>query len=145
MIKISIDRQVMQNVMSGIADQLKSKIDLNLNHVRKICKERYGIDTIVGVEKKDANLVVFKEQIACKLDFEVRFPMSVLITTKENSEHTLPENDETQADVDDLPEELDVITEELDDLMADELEDIPDEFDMSELEEEDLIDKDNKK
>lgn len=142
MIKISIDRQVMQNVMSGVADQLKSKIDLNLNHVRKLCKERYGIDTIVGVETKDANLVVFKKQIACKLDFEVRFPMSVLITTKENSEHTLPENDGTQADVDDLPEELDEITEELDDLMAEDLEDIPDELDMSELEEEHLIDKD---
>lgn len=145
MIKISIDRQVMQNVMSGVADQLKSKIDLNLNHVRKLCKERYGIDTIVGVENKDANIVVFKEQIACKLDFEVSFPMSVLITTKENSKHTLPENDDTQVDVDDLPEELDDITEELDDLMAEDLEDITDELDMSELEEKHLMDKDNKK
>ena len=85
MIKVSIDRQVMQNVMSGVADQLKNKIDLNLNHVKKLCKERYGIDTIVGVENKDANIMVFKDQIACKLDFEVRFPMSILITTKEKA------------------------------------------------------------
>ncbi len=144
MIKVTIDRQVMQNVMSGVADQLKNKIDLNLNHVKKLCKERYGIDTIVGVENKDANIMVFKDQIACKLDFEVRFPMSILITTKENSKYALPENDDTQVDNDDLAEELDDITEDLDDLMAEELDDIPDELDMSELKEEHFIDKDNK-
>ena len=159
MIKVSIDRKLMQNVMSGVADQLKNKIDLNLNHVKKLCKERYGIDTIVGVENKDANIVVFKDQIACKLDFEVRFPMSILITTKENSKYTLTENDDTRPDIDDFPEELDDIPQELedmraelDDIMEEELDDIPeviediqDELDMSELKEEYLIDKNDKK
>ncbi len=137
MIKVSIDRKVMQNVMSGVADQLKNKIDLNLNHVKKLCKERYGIETIVGVENRDAKIVVFKDQIACRLDFEVRFPMSILITSKENSNSTLPENDDMRAELDDLmakelydkPEELDDIPEELDDIMADELDDIPEELD----------------
>ena len=174
MIKVSIDRQVMQNVMSGVADQLKNKIDLNLNHVKKLCRERYGIETIVGVENKDANIVVFKDQIACRLDFEVRFPMSILITTKENSNSTLPENDDMRADIDNLPEELGDIPEELDEIMAEELDDIPEELedmraelddlmaeelydkpeviediqaelDMSELKEESLTDKDDKK
>ncbi len=137
MIKVSIDRKVMQNVMSGVADQLKNKIDLNLNHVKKLCKERYGIETIVGVENRDAKIVVFKDQIACRLDFEVRFPMSILITSKENSNSTLPENDDMRADIDDFPaeiddimaDELDDIPEELDDIMADELDDIPEELD----------------
>lgn len=167
MIKVSIDRKVMQNVMSGVADQLKNKIDLNLNHVKKLCKERYGIETIVGVENRDAKIVVFKDQIACRLDFEVRFPMSILITSKENSNSTLPENDDMRAELDDLmakelydkPEELDDIPEELDDmraalddLMAEEqddkpevIEDIQAELDMSELKEESLTDKDDKK
>ncbi len=139
MIKVSIDHQVMQNVMSGVADQLKNKIDLNLNHVKKICKARYGIDTIAGVENKDANIVVFKDQIACKLDFEICFPMSILITTKENSNRTLPKNSDIRAEIDAIPEELDdlsayvdntpksleEIAAELDDLMAEEHDDIP--------------------
>ena len=136
MIKVSIDRQVMENVMSGVADQLKNKIDLNLNHVKKLCKEQYGIETIVSVENKDANIVVFRDQIACKLDFEVRFPMSVLITTKEDIKSSLPEKNDVRANIDDLPEELDDIpkelddiTEELDDLLAEELDDIPEELD----------------
>ena len=139
MIKVSIDRQVMQNVMSGVADQLKNKIDLNLNYVKKLCKERYGINKIVGIENKDANIVVFEDQIACKLNFEVRFPMSILITTKENSKQALPENDDKQADIDDLPEEFDDITEEFDDVMSEELEDIPDELDDMRAELEDLM------
>ncbi len=167
MIKVSIDRKVMQNVMSGVADQLKNKIDLNLNHVKKLCKERYGIETIVGVENRDAKIVVFKDQIACRLDFEVRFPMSILITSKENSNSTLPENDDMRADIDDfpaeiddimadelddIPEELDDMRAALDDLMAEEqddkpevIEDIQAELDMSELQEESLVDKDDKK
>ena len=167
MIKVSIDRKVMQNVMSGVADQLKNKIDLNLNHVKKLCKERYGIETIVGVENRDAKIVVFKDQIACRLDFEVRFPMSILITSKENSNSTLPENDDMRADIDDfpaeiddimadelddIPEELDDMRAALDDLMAEEqddkpevIEDIQAELDMSELKEESLTDKDDKK
>ena len=121
MIKLSIDRQVMQNVMSGVAAQLKNKIDLNLNHVKKICKERYGIETIVGVENKDANIVVFKDQIGCRLGFEVRFPMSVLITTKESSNNTLLENNDILEELDEIPEELDEIPEELE-YMREELE-----------------------
>ena len=166
MIKVSIDRKVMQNVMSGVADQLKNKIDLNLNHVKKLCKERYGIETIVGVENRDAKIVVFKDQIACRLDFEVRFPMSILITSKENSNSILPENDDMRADIDDfpaelddimadelddIPEELDDMRAALDDLMAEEqddkpevIEDIQAELDMSELKEESLTDKDDK-
>jgi hypothetical protein len=103
----------MQSVMSGLADQLKSKIDLNLNHVKKLCKERYGIETIEGVEHNNANIVVIENEVACKLDFEVRFPMSIFITTKENSNNTLPENNDIRAEIDDMPEELDDITASL--------------------------------
>ena len=160
MIKVSIDRQVMQNVMSGVADQLKSKIDLNLNHVKKLCKDRYGIETIVGVENKDANIVVFKDQIGCRLGFEVRFPMSVLITTKESPNNTLPENNDISEELNEIPEELeymrgelekffaeeyDFLTEELDKLLAGEPDVIWAELDMSELKEERLIQKDKKR
>ena len=119
MINVSIDSQVMQNVMSGVTDQLKSKIDLN--HLKKICKKRYGIETINGVVHKGGNMAVFNGQIACKLEFEVRFPMSVLITTKENIDSPPPEKNDIRAETDAIPEELDDIPEELDEMELEEL------------------------
>ncbi len=103
MIKVSIDRQVMQSVMSGVADQIKSKIDLN--RVKKICKKLYGIETIEGVEHKDADIVVIENQVGCKLDLEVRFAMSIIISTKENSDSSLPVNNNIPKELDDIPEE----------------------------------------
>jgi hypothetical protein len=131
MIEVFIDRQVMQSVMSGVADQLKSKIDLDLNHVKKLCKERYGIETINGVEHKGGNMAVFNGQIACELDFEVRFPMSVLIRTKEDINDSIPEKNAVRAEeLDDIPVELDDLeTDKLEEMLADELDDIPEELD----------------
>jgi hypothetical protein len=126
MIKISIDRQVMQSVMSGVTDQLKSKIDLN--HVKKICKKRYGIETINGVEHKGGNMAVFNGQIACKLDFEVRFPMSVLITTKENIDSAPPAKKDIRAEINSIPDVIDDIREEIKDVPTDELDDVLEDF-----------------
>jgi hypothetical protein len=111
MIKVSIDRQVMQSVMSGVADQIKSKIDLN--YVKKICKKLYGIETIKDVEHKDANIVVIENQVGCKLDLEVRFSMSIFISTKENSDSSLPVNNNIPKELD-IPKGLDDISEEPD-------------------------------
>jgi len=156
MIKVSIDRQAMQSVMSGVADQIKSKIDLN--RVKKICKKLYGIETIEGVEHKDADIVAIENQVGCKLDLEVRFSMSIFISTKENSDSSLPVNNNIPKELDDISEELDDIPEEKLDL-SEELDDIPEEEldlsgfedireekldDMGRLKEKPLIDKDNK-
>lgn len=114
MIKVPIDRKVMRSIMSGVADQIKCKIDLN--DVKKLCKKRYGIKKIEGVEHKDAKIVVIDNQAACKLDLEVRFSVSIFITTKEKSDSTLPENNDMKEELDEIPEELDDIPDELDDM-----------------------------
>ena len=113
----------MQSVMSGVADQIKSKIDLN--HVKKICKKLYGIETIEGVEHKDADIVVIENQVGCKLDLEVRFSMSIFISTKENSDSSLPVNNNIPKELD-IPEKFDDISEEELDL-SEGLDDIPEE------------------
>ncbi len=136
MIKISIDSKVMKSFMSSVADQMKSKI--GLNQVKKICKKQYGIATIEGVEHKDANIVVIENQVACKLDLVVRFPMSILISAKENSNSTLSENNNIQEEFADVPEELDDmladfvgVPEELDEI-PEELDDMPEELEIQE-------------
>jgi hypothetical protein len=100
MIKMSMDPKVMKSALSGLVDQLKSKIDLN--YVKTACKEQYGIETIEGVEHKDGDVVVINDQVACRLDFEVRFPMSIFITNGENSNSTLSETNEESLELDDL-------------------------------------------
>jgi len=134
MIKVSINRQVMQSVMNGVADQIKSKIDLSL--LKEICKKRYGIETIKDFKHKNANIVVIENQVACKLEFEVCFPMSIFITTKENSNSTLQENDYIPEELDDLPEEpdallkdLDYTPEEIEEILEVDFDNIPEELD----------------
>ena len=81
--------------------QLASKVDNN--YVQQICKEQYGIETITGIEHKDGEVVVIKDGVACKLDFEVRFPISVYITNGEDSStSSLPETDDEQFDLEDI-------------------------------------------
>ena len=115
MIKVSIDRQVMQSAMDGVADQIKSRIDLN--YVKQICKKLYGIETIKDFEHKGANIVAIENQVGCKLDLEVRSSMSIFISTNENSDSSLPVNNNIPKEPD-IPEEVldlsDIREEELD-------------------------------
>lgn len=127
MIKISINRQAMQSVMNGVADQIKSKIDLNL--LKEICKKRYGIETIKDFKHKNANIVVIENQVACKLEFEVCFPMSIFITTKENSNSNLQENDDIPEELDVIPEEFDYTPEEIEEILEVDFDNIPEKLD----------------
>ena len=113
MIKVFIDHQMMQSILNGLVDQVKNKIDLNMNYVKKRCKEKYGIEKIEGVEHKDGNIVVHNDQIACKLTYEVRFPMSVLVTAKKKINSIPSPNNELRTEIDDLKEELDDLLEEV--------------------------------
>jgi hypothetical protein len=112
MIKVFIDHQMMQSILNGLVDQVKNKIDLNMNYIKKRCKEKYGIEKIEGVEHKDGNIVVHNDQIACKLTYEVRFPMSVLVTAKKKINSIPSPNNELRTEIDDLTEELEDILEE---------------------------------
>ena len=146
MIKISIDHQMMQSILNGLVDQVKSKIDLNMNYVKKRCKEKYGIEKIEGIEHKDGNVVVYKDQIACKLTYEVRFPISVLITAKKKTNSSPSQNNEMRTEIDDLTEELEDILEEVAPMpeeldFLEEYDDIPPGLDLDDLEpENDFID-----
>jgi hypothetical protein len=121
MINVSIDTTAVEAVKRELINQLKSKI--KQAHIETVCREQYGINSIEGYECIDGDLVIDNDQVAFKLDFEVRFPVSLLINTDGN-------NDTTSSEVDDnLPSEddssLDLIEpEEIDEAMDDELPDI---------------------
>lgn len=100
MIKVSLDPKVMESALSALVDQLKSKIDRD--YIETVCKEQYGIEKIEGVEHKEGNVVAINDQVGCRLDFEVRFPMSIFVTDEENSNSTLSENNEEPLELDEI-------------------------------------------
>ena len=119
MINVSLDSQVMKSVMNDMVKQLATKIDTN--YVQTVCKEQYGIESISGIEHKGGDVVVIKDGVACKLDFEVSFPVSVYITNSEEQISSVSENDDEQFDLEDIQYD-DELKDSDDDLV--ELEDI---------------------
>ena len=84
--------------------------------------QKYGIRNIPTILFiKDGEVVVIKDGVACRLDFEVSFPVSVCITDGEDSTSSLPENAGEQFDLEDIQFD-DEIEEPNDDIV--ELEDI---------------------
>jgi hypothetical protein len=114
MINVSIDRQVVENAKAELISQLKSKI--NQACVEAVCREQYGIEKVEGYECKHGDIVIDDGQVAFKLDFEVRFPMSMLISNGEKTTVKVPENDDFLSELDDgldeiEPEEIDEATD----------------------------------
>ena len=123
MINVSLDSQVMKSVMNDMVKQLATKIDTN--YVQTVCKEHYGIESISGIEHKGGDVVVIKDGVACKLDFEVSFPVSVYITNSEEPTNSVSENDDEQFDLEDIQyddelKDSDGDLVELEDLVAEE-------------------------
>ena len=91
MINVSIDTTTVEGIKRELINQLKSKI--NQAHIETVCREQYGINSIEGYECIDGDLVIDNDQVAFKLDFEVRFPVSLLINTDGNNDTTSSEDD----------------------------------------------------
>jgi len=113
MINVSIDPQDMKKAVRGLINQLASKIDKD--YMQAVCKERYGIETINEIENRGGDVVVIKDEVACKVDFEIRFPVSVYISSGGNItiEASPEDSDGTELediDFDDL-DEKDLIIE----------------------------------
>jgi hypothetical protein len=78
---------------------------------------------------------VIANQVGCKLDFEVRFPMSILITTKEDINVSIPGSNKVRAQIDAISDKADDIPEKLDELELGDLEDMLDKLEDSDPDE----------
>ena len=92
MINVSIDTHTAETVKLELINQLKSKI--SQNQIEAVCREQYGINSIKGYECIDGDLVIDNDQVAFKLDFEVCFPVSMLINTGGDNATTYSEEDD---------------------------------------------------
>ncbi len=121
MINVSIDTHTVEEVKRELINKLKSKI--NQTHIETVCREKYGIESIEGYECTDGDIVIDNNQVAFKLNYEVRFPVSILIDIGENKGTSSSVEDdniltEFDTNVDELePEEIkEVLDEELPDM-----------------------------
>jgi plasmid rolling circle replication initiator protein Rep len=83
MIDVSIDTQTVEEVKRELINKLKSKIQQT--QIETVCREKYDIESIDGCECTDGDIVIENNQVAFKLDYEVRFPVSILINIGENN------------------------------------------------------------
>lgn len=120
MVNVSIDTQTIEEAKREVINQLIPKI--NQACVEAVCREQYGIETITGYECKDGDIVIDNDHVAFKLDFEVRFPVSILINNGGNGSATLSGADELLSEFDAGLEEIE--PEEFTDKIDEELPDI---------------------
>jgi len=120
MVNVSIDKQAVEDAKRELIKQLKSKI--NQACVEAVCREQYGIETIENYKCKDGDIVIDNDQVAFKLDFEVCFPMSVLINCGQDSPATLLKEDDVFSEFDDGLEEIEPV--EIDEAVDEEFPDI---------------------
>jgi len=121
MIKVSIDTHTVEEVKRDLINQLKSKI--NQAHVETVCREQYGIKSIEGYKYIDGDVVIHNNQVAFKLDFEVRFPVSILIDNVGNNATISSEEDDNILSEFDTSVEL-IEPEKIDETVDEELPDI---------------------
>ena len=91
MINVSIDKNTVKEAKRELINQLKSKI--NQSDIETICREQYGIESIESCECINGDIIIDNNQVAYKLDFEVRFSLSILISNGENNAIALSHKD----------------------------------------------------
>jgi hypothetical protein len=104
MINVSLDTQTVEEAKREVINQLKSKI--NQACMEAVCREQYGIETITGYECKNGDIVIDNDNLAFKLDFEVRFPVSFLINNGGDTSTALSEIDGALSEFDKELEEI---------------------------------------
>jgi hypothetical protein len=85
--------QVVEDAKRELIEKIKSNIDLD--QVKAICREQYGIQMIEGLDLNHGDIVSYNDQVAYRLDFDIRFSMSVLLDNEGNCISTsLKSNDQ---------------------------------------------------
>ena len=100
---ITVGTQVVEDAKRELIEKLKSNIDLD--RVKKICSEQHGIEMIEGIDLKHGDIVSHNDQVLYRLDFDIRFSMSVLIDSEGNYISTsIESNDQPSTPEEDIDE-----------------------------------------
>lgn len=82
MATITFGEHVIGDSIRELIEKIKSNIDLE--QVRAVCREQHGIAAVENIDLKDGDIVTYRDQVAFKLDFEIRFVLPVMIDRQGN-------------------------------------------------------------
>ena len=113
MVRINVGEKAFKKAKHQVIEQIKSNLDSD--YLRKLCLDKYGIKNLGSIEYKQGDIVMDCDEVAFKLDFEIRLPVSFLISGKENSNNSLTQSDAEPIEVvDELDEMLEALNDDED-------------------------------
>jgi hypothetical protein len=89
---VTIGQNVIQDGIRELIEKIISNIDLE--QVKTICKKQHGIEMVENIDFKNGDIVAKNDQVAFKLDFEIRFVLPTLIDRQGNFISVLPASPE---------------------------------------------------
>ena len=82
MSEVTAAKNVIRDLIGELIEKLKSDIDLD--QVKAVCKEQYGIETTDRIDLESGDIVNYNGQIAFKLDLKICFDLSLIINRNGN-------------------------------------------------------------
>lgn len=95
MTQVTISQDIVAAAKKELFEKLKANIDLD--RIREICADLYGIKNIDALDFKDGDIVVHDRQVAYKMAFDICFTVPLLIDEEGNLIGTSAE-EKTEAD-----------------------------------------------
>ena len=82
MAKVTISNDIVATAKKELFERIKANI--NLDRVREICADLYGVKDMHALDFKNGDIVVHDGKIAYKIEFDVRFAVPLLIDEEGN-------------------------------------------------------------
>jgi hypothetical protein len=82
MAKVTISNDIVVTAKKELFERIKANI--NLDRVREICADLYGVKDIHSLDFRNGDIVVHDGKIAYKIEFDVRFAVPLLIDEEGN-------------------------------------------------------------
>ena len=82
MAKVTISNDIVVTAKKELFERIKANI--NLDRVREICADLYGVKDMHSLDFKNGDIVVHDGKIAYKIEFDVRFAVPLLIDEEGN-------------------------------------------------------------
>lgn len=101
--RLTVDLNVMENAKLELIEKIKSNI--NLDVVKELCKDNHGIEIISGIDCTSGNIVSHNGSIVYQLDYDIRFPMKILIDDTGNCIDAIMERQNEPANLEDRIDE----------------------------------------
>lgn len=110
--KVTTNHDTFADAKQELFEKIKAHIDMN--RIRKICADLYGITQVDALEYQSGDLVVHNGQVTYKLDFKVSLVLPLLIDEKGDfigvQSLQTPQAETPEARVDEIAEQAGEIT-----------------------------------